>query len=210
MKLAVRGNRVKNEGGSQAVFLWQSWVYVKALRKCWSGWLLIQSLHITFLQDGRHSINIVHGEPRITLLYNKSIIQWNNPQWGRWNIFLSVIPCKDCDLVNVGKTGRDLDIRIKEHNYAVKTCNTNNAVLKHMYDTDHNIDWQNGRLIHKCNDYKKRKVIESICIQKYNNFNLSEGTYKINPIIRSLVEIFLPSTLSPRIRGVVKWGASFS
>ncbi len=120
------------------------------------------------------------------------------------------IPCQDCDLVYVEETGWDLDIRIKEHKYAVKTCNTNNVVFKHIYDTNHNIDWQNSCLIYKCNDYKKCKVIESICIQKYNSFNLSEGTYKTDPIMRSLVERSLPSALSPRIRGGVRWGASFS
>ncbi len=61
-------------------------------------------------------------------------------------------PRKDSDLVYEGETGWDLDIGIKEHKYEIKICNTNEAVFKHMYDTDHNTDWQNSHPRHKYND----------------------------------------------------------
>ncbi len=82
-----------------------------------------------------------------------------------------------CDLLylGVGETPGDIDVRIKEHKYSIRTGNTNNAVFKHMYDTNHNTDWQNSHIIHKCNDHKKRKVIGSIYKQKYSTFNLRGG-----------------------------------
>ncbi len=30
------------------------------------------------------------------------------------------IPCEDCNLVYIGKTGKNIDTRIKDPNYAVK------------------------------------------------------------------------------------------
>ncbi len=64
------------------------------------------------------------------------------------------IPCKDCDLVYVDEMERNIDFKIKEHKYSIRTGNTNNAVFKHMYD-NHNIHRQNGHIIHTHNDYTK-------------------------------------------------------
>ena len=102
------------------------------------------------------------------------------------------IPCQDCELVYIGETGRNLETRIKEHKYAVKSHNKNNALFHHKYETDHRINWQGSHLMYKCHDFRKRKIIESMCIQKFGNFNLSEGTYKLDPVTRSLIDKSLP------------------
>ena len=38
------------------------------------------------------------------------------------------IPCGECDHVYIGKTGRNLKERIKEHQYSVKKKNMNNGI----------------------------------------------------------------------------------
>ena len=68
------------------------------------------------------------------------------------------VPCKDCDLVYIGETGRSLDVRMKEHKRDVKNCNTNNANFVHAYDQNHSIDWDSSKMIIKCNNFKKRKT----------------------------------------------------
>ncbi len=80
------------------------------------------------------------------------------------------IPCKDCNLVYIRETGRNIDTRIKEHRYAVKRGDDNNAIYRHVLNKDHTIDWNNSQLLYKCNDLKKRRIIETICIEKYDNF----------------------------------------
>ena len=102
------------------------------------------------------------------------------------------IPCKDCDLVYIGETGRSLDVRLKEHKRSVKNCNTNNANFVHAYDNDHHINWESSKMILKCNNSKKRKILESVCIQNNNNFNLNLGMFKLDPLMRTLVAKSLP------------------
>ena len=113
------------------------------------------------------------------------------------------ILCKDCNSVYIGETGRDLATRIKEHKYAIRTANDNNAIFRHVRDQSHRVDWDNSALIYKCNDYKKRKIIESFCIKKYNNYNLCEGTFQLDPLMYILAERSLPTprSLSHNDRG---------
>ena len=113
------------------------------------------------------------------------------------------IPCKDCDSVYIGETGRDLATRIKEHKYAIRTANENNALFRHVRDQNHIIDWDSSVLMYKYNDYKKRKIVESFCIKKYNNFNLCEGTFQLDPLMYILAQRSIPAprSLSHNDRG---------
>ena len=49
------------------------------------------------------------------------------------------IPCKVCDRVYVGQTGKSLLERIKQHKYNVRTANESSAVFKHQQEFNHNI-----------------------------------------------------------------------
>ena len=44
----------------------------------------------------------------------------------------------------------------------------------------------------KCNNSKKRKILESVCIQNSNNVNLNLGMFKLDPLMRTLVAKSLP------------------
>ena len=74
-----------------------------------------------------------------------------------------------------------------------------NAVFHHAYQNNHCIDWNDSKIMHKCNNYVKRKIIESVCIDHRQNFNLSEGTYKLDPLMRYMVNKSLsdPDNLLP-------------
>ena len=53
------------------------------------------------------------------------------------------IPCRDCDKSYIGQTGRTLLQRIKEHQRAVKTMNTDNSALaEHAWNEHHHIAWE--------------------------------------------------------------------
>lgn len=113
------------------------------------------------------------------------------------NVGVYSIPCKDCSLVYIGETGRNVETRLKEHKYAFKNYNTDNAIFCHAFQNNHCIDWESTRLLYKCNNYVKRKVIESVCIEQTRNFNLSEGTYKLDPLMRFIVHKSLPDPGNP-------------
>ncbi len=81
-----------------------------------------------------------------------------------------------------------LFLRIKKHRYSIKRGDDNNAIYRHVLNKDHRIYWSNSQLLYKCNDLRKRRIRETICIEKYDNFNLCAGAFKLDPIMRSLVD----------------------
>ena len=87
----------------------------------------------------------------------------------------------------------DLNIRLKEHRYACKTQNTNNALFNHSFSNNLVIDWTGSELIYTCSNFKKRRIIESICTDKFPNFNLSDGNYKVDPLTAELVLRSVPT-----------------
>jgi hypothetical protein len=76
-----------------------------------------------------------------------------------------VIPCKGCPSRYVGQTGRNLDVRIREHKNCVRTANENSAVFRHIQNKDHEIDWTSAKFVYNQNSKKKRLIVESTLIK---------------------------------------------
>ena len=58
------------------------------------------------------------------------------------------IPCSDCSQSYIGQTGRCLSRRLKEHQIAVRTLNTDTSALaEHVLSADHHIDWDNTTIL---------------------------------------------------------------
>ena len=95
------------------------------------------------------------------------------------------IPCKQCDMVYIGQTGKDLSVRIKQHKYSVRTGQESNALFVHMRDKNHPIDWEKASKIANSKLTVDRNIIESSLIKQNSNkvLNLSPGLYKLDPII---------------------------
>jgi hypothetical protein len=103
----------------------------------------------------------------------------NNTQGGIYEV-----PCGACDDKYIGQTGRELDIRIKEHKKAVREADGRNAIFEHVKSHQHNINWNAAKIIINCNNYYKRNFIESAIIQ-YNITNLmnnSLGLFNIDKL----------------------------
>ena len=69
------------------------------------------------------------------------------------------IPCRDCDAVYVGETGRSLSTRKKEHVKAVKEMNLQKSALcQHIVTCDHFIAWDNASILKIESHYRKRRI----------------------------------------------------
>ena len=69
---------------------------------------------------------------KVAFKYNstiKSLLVKNNSSEKKSGAYS--IPCHDCNLVYIGESGRDWNIRIKEHKYACRNNNMCNALFNH-------------------------------------------------------------------------------
>ncbi len=57
------------------------------------------------------------------------------------------IPCMDCNSVYVGETGRNLEKRLKEHQYAVKRMDNINGVSVHAWKKSYRVNWDESRFL---------------------------------------------------------------
>ena len=90
------------------------------------------------------------------------------------------IPCKNCDSVYFGQTGRSFKERIKEHLSDYRHKRTKNACYFHNLKTGHEIDFSNWKIIHPSNNQSERLVVESTLINSLSNFNKCNSTLNID------------------------------
>ena len=95
------------------------------------------------------------------------------------------IPCKGCQHIYVGQSGKTLNERCKQHRYNVNTANQSNALFIHKRDNNHFIDWNGARIIYKTSSLIERLIVENILIQKCLTMNLNEGMYRLDDFITS-------------------------
>ena len=74
------------------------------------------------------------------------------------------IDCKSCDKCYIGETGRDLNIRIKEHKYDVKKSKPESGIANHHIETGHKFNFSNARIVYPCNNKKNMLIVESSLI----------------------------------------------
>ena len=80
------------------------------------------------------------------------------------------IPCSDCSQSYIGQTGRCLSLRLKEHQRAVRTLNTDTSALaEHVLSADHHIDWDNTTILDHHLFTQHRCLMESWYIHRDKN-----------------------------------------
>ena len=52
------------------------------------------------------------------------------------------VPCKDCEHVYIGETGRTLEKKILEHKFAVRRYNWNDDITVHAWSEGHRVHWE--------------------------------------------------------------------
>ena len=108
------------------------------------------------------------------------------------------IPCMDCPSFYIGQTSKDLNVRINQHKYSVRTGQTSNALFVHLSEKAHRINWPNSSIIARCNEFRSRNLLESAIIQitSKDNCNLSPGQFSLDPLIINMFKKDLKDIIS--------------
>ena len=97
------------------------------------------------------------------------------------------VPCADCNCVYVGEMGRSLEIRLKEHKYALKTKDTKNGIAVHATTNEHDVNWEAAKVVTFEQHLIQRKVLESLHINKQTNTSNLDSGYTLSPIWKPLL-----------------------
>ena len=100
----------------------------------------------------------------------RNLVKNSNPKYTQ-NTGIYIIPCSDCNQVYVGETGRDLDVRVREHKYACRTGAPNSAVARHTLDDGHRINFKEAAIVCNESDIGRRRVIEGALIHLLPTFS---------------------------------------
>ena len=77
------------------------------------------------------------------------------------------VNCKDCNHSYVGQSKRKLRTRLKEHMKDLnKPANSLSVISCHRLDNDHDIEWENSKILNSECSYYKRLVSEMIHIKR--------------------------------------------
>ena len=93
------------------------------------------------------------------------------------------IPCKDCKLKYIGETSRNLHIRLKEHKRDIRIGNSNNALLVHTSQHNHNIDFISAKMLTYIHNKNLRRIFEAAAISFLSSLNTRPGFYNISPYL---------------------------
>ena len=67
----------------------------------------------------------------------------------------------DCQASYIGETGRNLNIRLTEHQRATRNIDINNNIAEHHLQTNHRIDWDSATCVTYSTNYYQWIVLES-------------------------------------------------
>ena len=71
------------------------------------------------------------------------------------------IKCCDCQATHIGKTSRNLNVRLTEHKQATRNGDIHNHIAEHHLKTNHRIDWDSAECVAYSTDYYQRITLES-------------------------------------------------
>ena len=100
------------------------------------------------------------------------------------------ISCMDCEKSYIGETGRTIETRLKEHKQDITSNRENvSGLSKHLRESKHTVDWDSINILHRENDFRKRKFKEAVAIRKTANniLNKKEEIKIISSIWETLI-----------------------
>ena len=104
------------------------------------------------------------------------------------------IPCGSCNLTYVGETHRGLEIRLREHERDLRLGIDSNSLVIHREKFNHLPKIKEAKIIGKCENKNKRKLLESVFILSGAHMNTRESSHKIPPMLAKLLQHELRKT----------------
>ena len=93
------------------------------------------------------------------------------------------IPCNDCHYTYIGETGCHLSTHLKQHQEAVKKCQTEkSAVAEHVRSNQHSIAWDQVRILDQDSITSTRRIREALHIRKHTNRMNRDGGIEVSHI----------------------------
>ena len=78
---------------------------------------------------------------------------------------------------------RNLHIRLKEHKKDIRIGNSNNALLLHISQHNHNIDFNSAKMLPYIHNKNLRRIFEAAAISFLNSLNTRPDFYNISPYL---------------------------
>ena len=134
----------------------------------------VKKLVRRFYPDIKLTTFYKHGPNIISLFSSKIKTQTKQTETGVYKIL-----CKNCEKSYIGETGRSLLLRMNEHEKFHDIRKS--AIANHRFGLNHQMDFQNARVVHKENNLVKRKIAEALLIKK--SHVIPENSQSFSPII---------------------------
>ena len=92
-------------------------------------------------------------------------------------------------MVYIGESGRNLNLRMKEHRKDIERMKEESGVANHVKECDHFFDFESAKVLVPCSDRRKRHIIESAIIKCNPNrvVNLNHRFSPNNMLISSYI-----------------------
>ena len=74
------------------------------------------------------------------------------------------IPCNNCKLKYIGKTSRNLHIRLKEHKRDISIGNLNNTLLQHISQSNHIFNFNSAKWFIYIHKKRLRQIFRGQCL----------------------------------------------
>jgi len=128
------------------------------------------------------------NKSRNTLGSKLSKLKDNIPSTSRTNLVYR-IKCNNCTKNYIGETGRELHVRLNEHQRNVRNEDENSLLFQHVDNTGHNFDFRNVDILAYEENYSTRRFLEaSYTISDKNSINRARDLpEQFSTLIRSKI-----------------------
>ena len=145
-----------NNNTDKKNLIYVSFPYIKGLSEYIKKILFVHNIQATF-------------KPTNSLSFLFSKLKDRDPLLNQNNLVYK-IDCLNCDGTYIGQTKQYLKSRIYEHEYSIRTKNSECTMLaNHSTNLKHNFDFSNPKILDKEHNLEKRLILEMIEILNNKN-----------------------------------------
>ena len=143
-------------------FIFNLQIFKKVCKKYWPH------IDIHFAIRKQHTLKSVF----LTVIKRRGVDRYNQK-------LVYLLPYANCKNVYIGKTGRNRDITMKEHQVSIRKHKSSSVLTKHMETEKHTFDFNNVWTLSRETNWSWRIIKESILIHETFGKVLNETKYAL-------------------------------